>query len=144
LLARLPLADLFVDAVRFNANQGLVDALRMGVPAITCAGNSMASRLGGSILRAAGLAESISPTKSAFLERAVQLGQDRASLRDLRSQLASQAGSAPLFDAAARVREWESAWSTMAERSRAGLAPAAFDVPLSAPTFAGAGKAPAH
>ncbi len=51
-LARLPLADLFVDTVRFNANQGLVDALRMGVPAVTCAGQNMASRLGGSIVQA--------------------------------------------------------------------------------------------
>ena len=134
LLGRLALADLFVDTVRFNANQGLVDALRMGVPAITCAGNSMASRLGGSILKGAGLAEGITNTKSAFLERVVQLGQDRSALRDLRGRLAAQLAQAPLFDAAARVREWESAWSTMAERSRAGLAPAAFDVPLSAPT----------
>ena len=106
----------------------------MGVPAITCAGNSMASRLGGSILKGAGLAEGITNTKSAFLERVVQLGQDRSALRDLRGHLAAQLAQAPLFDAAARVREWESAWSTMAERSRAGLAPAAFDVPLSAPT----------
>ena len=133
LLARLPLADLFVDSVRFNANQGLVDALRMGVPAVTCAGNSMASRLGGSILRAAGLPQAVCSTPAAFVQKVVQLGQDRAALLALRSELERQRPHAPLFDAASRVREWEAAWTTMAERHRAGLAPAAFDVAPATP-----------
>jgi hypothetical protein len=34
-----------------------------------------------------------------------------------------------LFDLPSRVRELEAAWTVMAERSRAGLQPVAFDVP---------------
>jgi len=128
-LARLPLADLFIDTVRFNANQGLVDALRMGVPAVTCASQGMASRLGGSIVRAAGLPEGVTRSPSIFVDTVVHLGRDAAALVALRAQLARQRANAPLFDAQARLREWEAAWQTMAQRHAAGLAPAAFDVP---------------
>ncbi len=128
-LTRLPLADLFVDTVRFNANQGLVDALRMGVPAVTCAGQGMASRLGGSIMRAAGHPEGVTRSPSAFVDTVVRLGRDATARGALRAQLARERAGAPLFDTQARLREWEAAWQTMAQRQAAGLPPAAFDVP---------------
>ena len=127
-LARMPLADLFVDALRFNANHGLVDALRMGVPAITCAGNSMASRLGGSIIRAAGLPKCVFTDTHSYVAEAIALGRDRSKLLVLKRQLQAARAAAPLFDAQARIRECEAAWTVMAERSRAGLPPVAFDV----------------
>lgn len=128
MLARLPVADLFVDTVRFNANQGLVDALRMGVPAVTCAGNSMAARLGGSILQAADLSQGITADPQAFVQKVIELGRDRAMLQRWREELAAHRTQAPLFDAGARVREWEAAWTVMVQRQRDGLPPAAFDV----------------
>lgn len=133
-LSQIRLADLFIDTVRFNANQGLVDALRMGVPAVTCAGQSMASRLGGSILRAAGLPDTVTGSESAFVDTVVRLGNDTATLQALRVQLAQQHALAPLFDTQARVREWEMAWQTMVQRHRAGQPPAAFDVAAQPPT----------
>lgn len=128
-LARLKLADLFVDTLRVNANHGLDDVLRMGVPAISCAGHSMASRLGGSIIRAAGLPDCVFEDPTAYLDAALALGRERNQLSRLRQQLQAARTTAPLFDAQARVREWETAWTVMAERTRAGLPPAAFDVP---------------
>ncbi len=122
-------ADLFLDPLRFNAHQGLVDVLRLGVPAITCAGNSMASRLGGSILRAAGLPYCVFDNEEVYLETAVGLGRDRERLSDMRTRLKEAHATAPLFDVQARVKELEAAWALMAERSRAGLAPTSFDVP---------------
>ena len=129
----MPLADLFVDALRFNANHGLVDALRMGVPAITCSGHSMASRLGGSIIRAAGLPECVLSDTESYVAKAIALGRDRSQLLVLKRQLQAARAAAPLFDAQARVRECEAAWTVMAERSRAGLPAAAFDVASSPP-----------
>ncbi len=129
LLACMQHADLFLDTLRFNANQGLEDALRLGVPALSCAGDSMASRLGGSVIRAAGLPQCVMPDQAAFVAEAVRLGRNPQALQQLRQQLLAEKASAPLFDLTARVREWEAAWETMAERTRAGLAPAAFDVP---------------
>ena len=133
-LALVQLADLFVDSLRFNANYGLVDALRVGVPAVSCAGQNMASRLGGSILRAAGLGDLVLDSPAAFVDTVVALGKDAVALRNLRARLAAQRSSAPLFDPQARVREWEAAWATMVERQQAGLPPLAFDVPEQAPT----------
>jgi protein O-GlcNAc transferase len=131
-LACMKHADLFLDTLRFSANQGLEDALRMGVPALSCAGDSMASRLGGSMLRAAGLPQCVTESPAAYVAEAVRLGRNPQALQQLRQQLLAEKARAPLFDLAARVREWEAAWATMAERTRAGLAPAAFDVPACA------------
>lgn len=131
MLARMALADLFVDALRFNANHGLVDALRMGIPAISCAGNSMASRLGGSIIRAAGLPQCVFTDPASYVAQAIALGRDREKLAWLRQQLQLARPIAPLFDAQARVRECEAAWTVMVERYRAGLPPASFDVTAS-------------
>ncbi|CAN5726046.1 hypothetical protein BH11PSE7_BH11PSE7_04370 [soil metagenome] len=128
-LARMRLTDLLVDTVRCNANHGLVDGLRMGVPGLTCAGDSMASRLGGSIVRAAGLPDCVYDDKQEYLDAVIQLGRNRSRLDALRARLNSARSRAPLFDSGARVREWESAWTTMIERHRQGLAPIAFDVP---------------
>ncbi|SFU29009.1 Predicted O-linked N-acetylglucosamine transferase, SPINDLY family [Polaromonas sp. YR568] len=136
-LACLKHADLFLDTLRFNANQGLEDALRVGVPALSCAGDSMASRLGGSIIRAAGLPQCVMQSEAAYVVEAVRLGRNPQALQQLRQQLLAEKAKAPLLDLAARVREWEAAWATMAERTRAGLAPAAFDVPSSGKQPAG-------
>jgi predicted O-linked N-acetylglucosamine transferase (SPINDLY family) len=127
-LERMQLADLFVDSLRFNANNGLADALRMGVPALSCAGHNMASRLGGSIIRAAGLPDCVLDSPQDLVQRAVALGQSPSALQALRTQLATAQTSAPLFQPAQRIREWESAWTTMVQRHRAGLPPASFDV----------------
>ena len=127
--ARVALADLFVDTLRFNANRGLVDALRMGVPAVSCAGENMASRLGGSIVRAAGLVDCVADSPAAYAQLVRRLAQDPGALPALRQQLARARDSAPLFDMAARLREWEWAWAHMVQRHQDGLAPAAFDVP---------------
>ncbi|MEO5736611.1 MAG: hypothetical protein ABIQ82_04035 [Variovorax sp.] len=122
------------NTVRFNANHGLVDALRMGVPAIGCVGDNMASRLGGSIIHAAGLGDLVLDSPDACFDHVIALGRDPRALQQLRVRLARQQEIAPLFDPQARVREWEFAWAAMAQRQAEGLLPEAFDVPEQAST----------
>lgn len=129
LLARLKHADLFLDTLRFNSVQGLEDALRAGLPAISCAGSDMASRLGASLLNAAGLPDCVLATQEEYVAEAIRLGQHPTALKALRERLRSAHSTAPLFDAAARIKELEAAWTHMIDRSRAGLPPASFDVP---------------
>lgn len=129
-LAQLPLADLFIDALRVNAVNGLVDALRAGIPAVTCAGQSMASRLGGSALLATGVPGQVVESEAAYADAVLALGRNRTLREQLRRQLADTASTAPLFDLKAHVQEWEVVWTRMAERARAGLPPAGFDLPL--------------
>ena len=128
-LACMKHSDLFLTPLRFNAIEGMIDALRMGVPAISYAGNSMASRMGGSVLRAVGMADCISESPQAYVAQALHLGRNAQDLSALRRRLESTKTAAPLFDLPSRVRELESVWVVMAERSRAGLPPVAFDVP---------------
>jgi predicted O-linked N-acetylglucosamine transferase (SPINDLY family) len=58
-LARLRSADLFLDALPFNAGTAASDALWAGVPVLTCAGEAFASRMGASLLNALGMPELI-------------------------------------------------------------------------------------
>ncbi len=128
-LARLRLADLFLDTVRCNSALGLADALRMGLPALGLAGDSLPSRVGAGMIRAAGLQDCVLPDPASYKDAVVSLGRNPAALKALRDRFSAATITAPLFDTAARVKEWESAWQTMIERHRAGLAPEAFDVP---------------
>jgi protein O-GlcNAc transferase len=128
MLARLPLADLYLDPLRFNSPQMAADAMRAGVPAITCAGGNMASRLGGSVVTAAGMPECVVFDPASYEALAIRLGRDAAVRGAVRSRLLQAHATAPLFNMAARVREWENAWTTMVERQRAGLPAQAFDV----------------
>ncbi len=128
LLACMHCADLFLDTLRINAAQGVADALRAGVPAISCSGNSMSSRWGGSILRSAGMADCVFDTAPDYMAKALRLGRQPDAMTALRERLQASQSSAPFFDAAARVKDVEMAWSQMVRRSNAGFKPAAFDV----------------
>jgi protein O-GlcNAc transferase len=125
-------ADLLLDTLRVNCAPGLEDALYMGVPALSCAGSTMASRLGASLLHAANLPQLVLESSEAYVAKALQLGRDSNALQQLRAHIQAILPASPLFDIAARIREREAAWEAMVERSRAGLAPATFDVPSSA------------
>jgi protein O-GlcNAc transferase len=136
--ARTRRPDLFLDPLRFSAAEGLEQALRMGVPAISCAGNSMASRMGGSLLHAAGLPGCVLDSRQAYVDEVLRLGRDTQALSQLQEQLRSVTPQSALFDLPSRVRDWEAAWAWMTQRSRDGLAPIAFTLPAPAPAPAGA------
>ncbi|SVD58965.1 uncharacterized protein METZ01_LOCUS411819, partial [marine metagenome] len=51
-LARYRVADLFLDTHPYNAGTTSSDALRMGLPVLTCIGNSFASRMAASVINA--------------------------------------------------------------------------------------------
>jgi len=53
-LERLALADLFLDTWYYNAHTTCSDALWAGLPVVTLRGTTMASRVGASVLHAAG------------------------------------------------------------------------------------------
>jgi protein O-GlcNAc transferase len=54
-LARQRLADLFLDTLPYNAHTTASDALWVGLPVLTCTGNTFAGRVATSLLRAIGL-----------------------------------------------------------------------------------------
>jgi len=124
-LARLPLADLVLDTSPYNAHTTASDALWAGVPVLTCAGSTFASRVAGSLLHAVGLAELVTQSLADYAALALALAADPARLRALRARLDAQRLDAPLFDVAAYTLALESLYTQMWRRHRAGLAPQA-------------------
>jgi predicted O-linked N-acetylglucosamine transferase (SPINDLY family) len=58
-LARHRLADLFLDNLPYNAHTTASDALWVGLPVLTCMGESFVGRVAASLLSAAGVPELI-------------------------------------------------------------------------------------
>ena len=97
-LARLRLADLFLDTSFYNAHTGASDALWAGLPVLTCAGPTFASRVAASLLTNIGLPELIVSNLGEYERRAVHWAGHPDELRRLREQLAANLNSWPLFD----------------------------------------------
>ena len=127
-LARLGLADLFVDTPRYNAHATAADALWAGLPVLTCAGASFASRVAGSLLGAIGLQELITYSLADYEVCALRLAADRALLASVRERLVRNRRTHPLFDTDRFVRDLEAAYTVMWERTRRGERPASFAV----------------
>lgn len=128
-LARLPLADLCLDTYPFNGGATTSDALWAGVPVVTCAGASYASRMSGSLLTALGLSSLVASSLEEYERLALQLAQDPGRLEGTRTALAQQKTVSPLFDTDRFRRHLEAAFIAMVQRRRGGLPPATFRVP---------------
>lgn len=125
-LARLQLADLFLDAVPYNAHSSAADALWAGLPVLTCLGGSFAGRVAASLLYNVGLDELVTGDLDAYARLAVTLAQDAPRLEALRQRLVAARETAALFDQPRLCRQLESAYRTMQQRALAGLAPETF------------------
>ncbi|MBI3148293.1 MAG: tetratricopeptide repeat protein [Betaproteobacteria bacterium] len=122
-LARYPLADLFLDNLPCNAHTTCNDALLMGLPVLTCRGETFAGRVAASHLTAAGLPELITNTLGDYAALAIKLAREPALLRSYRQRLAALGTRSPLFDMAAYTRALEDglerAWEELqADRAR--------------------------
>ncbi len=127
-LARFRAADLFLDTFPFNGGTTVSDALWMGLPVVTLSGETFASRMAGSLLRAAGLPRLATDSFPSYQQLAVELARDRSRLAAMRTKLDAERATSPLFDTARFCRHIEAAFVTMYERHRRGEAPASFDV----------------
>jgi protein O-GlcNAc transferase len=112
-LARLPLADLFLDTLPCNAHTTANNALWAGVPLITCMGRSFAARVAGSMLHAMGMEELIAADLTRYEALALHLASSPQRLAAVREKLARNRATAPLFDMARLCRNLESAYRTM-------------------------------
>jgi predicted O-linked N-acetylglucosamine transferase (SPINDLY family) len=113
-LARHAHADLFLDTTPHNAGTTANDALLMGVPVLTCTGETMASRAAGSQLHAVGLPELVTESLEAYEARALTLARDTRLLAQLRGRLAAGRRTTPLFDMARFTRNLEAALLSVA------------------------------
>jgi protein O-GlcNAc transferase len=127
-LARLGLADLFLDSLPYNAHTTASDALWAGVPLLTRNGSAFAGRVATSLLLAAGLPELVTQTQEDYEATAVKLATDAKALKKLRDRLTTNRTTCALFDTAKFARGIEAAYAQMWARWLAGEKAAAFNV----------------
>jgi predicted O-linked N-acetylglucosamine transferase (SPINDLY family) len=115
-LARLGLADLFLDTLPYNAHATAADALLAGLPVVTCKGTTFAGRVAASLLQAAGLPELVTQSLDDYEALALRLAREPAMLESLKSRLAENRSTHPFFDPAQFTRHLEAAYLHMWER----------------------------
>ena len=104
--------DIALDTFPYNGTTTTCEAMWMGVPTITITGNTHASRVGHSLLNAAGHPEWVAHTPEQYLELALQLTSNQKKLANIRAGLRSSMQASRLCDAAAFSRNFETAMRT--------------------------------
>ncbi|HEY1059364.1 MAG TPA: tetratricopeptide repeat protein [Limnobacter sp.] len=127
-LARLKLADLFLDTWPYGAHTTASDALLVGLPVLTYQGEAFASRVASSLLSALGLPELVCTSTVAYEQLACELAQDADRLSTIRGKLKRAVEETDVFDPKAYTAKLEKAYMLMVKRARQGLPPAPFTV----------------
>ncbi|MDP3678073.1 MAG: tetratricopeptide repeat protein, partial [Methylotenera sp.] len=112
-LARHAHADLFLDTLPYNAHTTCSDALWMGVPVLTCVGETFAARVAGSLISAAGLTELITYTLQDYEEKALQLANNPTIIAAIKQKLLAENMTSALFDTNKFTRSLEAIYQTI-------------------------------
>jgi len=124
-IARHRVADLFLDTLPFAGHSSAIESLWAGLPLVSCAGASFASRVSASALYSVGMPELATASLPDYKALALKLARDPALLASYRERLDKGRMTFPLFDPERLCHSLEAAYERMAERSRAGLPPEA-------------------
>jgi predicted O-linked N-acetylglucosamine transferase (SPINDLY family) len=106
-LARLKLADLFLDTYPYNAGATASNVLRAGLPMITLMGETFASRYGSSLLDRLNLAALICKNMMEYENLAVNLAQNSKYLKGIKNDLVDMLYKSEIFTTARFVSEFE-------------------------------------
>ena len=101
--------DLVLDTFPYPGGTTTCEALWMGVPTLTLAGDTLLARQGASLLTAAGLQDWVATSVQDYINKAIAKANDTSALITLRAGLREQAGTSPLFDAKRFARNFEQA-----------------------------------
>ena len=91
--------DIALDTFPYNGTTTTCEALWLGVPVITLAGNTHASRVGASLLSNIGVPELIAYTRDEYIDIASSLARDGSRLNLYRRDLRNIMKNSPLTDA---------------------------------------------
>lgn len=105
--------DIALDTFPYHGTTTTCEALWMGVPVVTLAGQSHASRVGVSLLTNVGLAELVARDTGQYVEIAAGLVGAPSCLADLRGTLRERMRRSPLMDAVQFTRNVEAAYRSV-------------------------------
>ena len=111
--------DMILDTFPYPGGTTTCEALWMGVPTVTLAGDRLIARQGAGLLHAAGLGDWVTADAAAYVDQAVSRAADLPSLAQLRLSLRSRIAGSRLCDAKAFAGDLCEALEAMA--SRAGI-----------------------
>jgi protein O-GlcNAc transferase len=101
--------DLVLDTFPYPGGTTTCEALWMGVPTVTLAGDTLLSRQGASLLAAAGLDDWVATNVKDYIAKAIAMANDTPKLMTLRKGLREQVNTSPLFDAKRFAKNFEDA-----------------------------------
>ena len=96
-MKRLVAGDIYLDTFPFSGPTSTIEALMLGIPAITKSGETYRSMLTAGLLNEAGLSEFIATSTDDYIERAVGLSKPSARASTINNKSLQ---SASFFDAA--------------------------------------------
>ena len=99
--------DIALDAFPYHGTTTTLDALWMGVPVITLAGDRHAARVSASILHAVGLDDLVAHSPEQFPHVAASLATSPERLQTLRQSLRQTLAVSPLMNGGAFTRQLE-------------------------------------
>ena len=99
-LARHTYADLFLDTMPYNAHTTASDALYMGLPLLTCMGETFASRVAASLLLRANLPELVTDNLLDYQEKAIDFANNPQKLSLIKSKIKLNTSQVNLFEPA--------------------------------------------
>jgi protein O-GlcNAc transferase len=108
--------DIGLDTFPYAGTTTTCEALWMGVPVVTLAGTTHASRVGVSLLSNISLGELVAQTPDAYVRTAVALASDMQKLRYLRENLRKMMATSPLTDAKKFVTHLEDCYRSIWEK----------------------------
>jgi predicted O-linked N-acetylglucosamine transferase (SPINDLY family) len=108
--------DIALDTFPYNGTTTTCQALLMGVPVITLAGDHHISRVGSSILTCLGLEFFIASTPDEYVAKAVALASNKEALDKIRSSMRTRMAVNPLCNKAKFAENIESAYRQMWRR----------------------------
>jgi predicted O-linked N-acetylglucosamine transferase (SPINDLY family) len=116
--------DIILDSFPYPGITTTCEALWMGVPTVTLAGNTMLARQGASLLTCAGLEDWIARTEEEYVAIAIAHASDINRLAQLRAGLRQKVLASPLFDAPRFALNLENALHGMWQHSHSPHSPA--------------------
>jgi predicted O-linked N-acetylglucosamine transferase (SPINDLY family) len=108
--------DVALDTYPYHGTATTCEAMWMGVPVVSLAGQTHASRVGVSLLSTVGLERLIARTPEQYVQIAVDLAKDVRALGHLRADLRQRMQASPLLDGRGFARQVESAYRDMWKR----------------------------